>query len=626
MARGRSWPVAVGLVLFVVVLGALPHARFSLLLGQPTFFLSAYDEDLYAVWALVGGGPLLPHRFLSDAALMTLVRLCGGSWNLALIAADAVFPAVGAVLAWALVGRVTRRRLPRLAIALGLLFAQELFSFGCWTIWRLRDPIGLTAPDAAPWDLRAVRAALPEALTRLWPDYAGPFLTIFRTPEPQLSRILLFATLLLVLRLAAAEEERRTPVAALTPALALNAILAFTYFFQAAAIAGLEASFALALAVLGRRRGARRVGVLAAAGIVSVALGILAYHSGAESQTRAFASRLPVVTPATAGALAGLGVVVAEWRRGRRDPGLALASACFLTVLAVTNQQLVTGRMVSSRDWERSLDYPLVFVGAAIVGASLVRRWRVSERILYAMLGAGVLATVQSLVGAQQALFEEEYLARNLESVALQRAVEAVEARGVRPAVWILQKPELSLLLEVRLQRPFPHLLEAGEVFTHPVPSMSRPGGAWGARSRFARPLFEYFARESRTPAAVERLLAREADAGGGTFLTFLFALDEWWASMTDGRATQGRAVRTHLPDVREAYARYLQDEDACWARSAVVLTREGAADRARGRWTEAFLLEATVGPREAPPLMNMNAYLQAPPPGSAPPAPGACD
>ncbi len=41
MARGRSWPFAVGLVLFVVALGALPHARSSLLLGRPTFFLSA---------------------------------------------------------------------------------------------------------------------------------------------------------------------------------------------------------------------------------------------------------------------------------------------------------------------------------------------------------------------------------------------------------------------------------------------------------------------------------------------------------------------------------------------------------------------------------------------------------
>lgn len=79
----------------MAVLGALPHARFSLLLGQPTFFLSAYDEALFAEWALVGGGPPLPHRFLSDAALGLLVKLCGGSWNLALIAADVVFPAAG---------------------------------------------------------------------------------------------------------------------------------------------------------------------------------------------------------------------------------------------------------------------------------------------------------------------------------------------------------------------------------------------------------------------------------------------------------------------------------------------------------------------------------------------------
>ena len=195
MRPGRSWPHAAALVLFVVILGLLPHVRFSLLVGEPTHFFSAYDEDGYSLWALGGGGPHYPHRWLSSAALVLLSKLSGGSWNLALVLADAVFPAACAVLAWILVGQLTRRRLLRLSLALGLLFAQELFSLGCWTIWQTGDVLGVTTPDSPVYDLRVLREMGPRWLLWLWPDYASPFLTLFRTPEPQISRIVLFAML-----------------------------------------------------------------------------------------------------------------------------------------------------------------------------------------------------------------------------------------------------------------------------------------------------------------------------------------------------------------------------------------------------------------------------------------------
>jgi hypothetical protein len=608
-----SWPVAAALVAFVVALGALPHLRFSLLLGKATHFLSAYDEDLYAFWALAGGGPLLPHRFLSDAALRLLAASFGGSWGAALIAADLLFPAACAVVAWVLVGHVTRRRLPRLALALGLLFAQELFSLGCWTIWQLRDPLGIPSPDAVPLDLRAFRALLPEPLARLWPDYASPFLTLFRTPEPQISRILLLAALILALRVASGEEGRPALHRPLILAALLNALLGLTYFFQAVAIAGVEASFAAILWMLGRPRAARRVAVLAAIGLASVALGTLVYHVAPDAQARAFASRLPILSPSSLAALAGLAAAVVELRRGRRDALFALAVACLASVLVFTNQQLLTGRMVSVRDWERSVDYPLVFLAGSVLTASSVRRWRVSLPAVYGVLGALLALAGSALVTAQQRLFEEQYLARNLESVALQRAVEAVEARGVRPAVWALERPELSLLLQVRLQRRIPHLLEAADVFTQPIPPTTRAGGAWGSRSPFARRLFEHFARTVRAPAAIGRVLDLEADAGGGQYLTYLFALDEWWTAMTDGRALRRDAVRERIPEVRAAYAAYLEAGDPCWSRPAVVLTRQVASPRASARWDEDFLLETVVGPEDGPPLMNMNAFLQTP-------------
>jgi hypothetical protein len=96
---------------------------------------------------------------------------------------------------------------------------------------------------------------------------------------------------------------------------------------------------------------------------------------------------------------------------------------------------------------------------------------------------------------------------------------------------------------------------------------------------------------------------------------------------MTDGRRTRSAEVRARIPEITDAYARYLETGDPCWSRPVVVLTRQAAADRASERWEETPLVEATVG-RDRP-IMNMHAYLQtlsarnAAGPGAA--APGDC-
>ncbi len=80
---------------------------------------------------------------------------------------------------------------------------------------------------------------------------------------------------------------------------------------------------------------------------------------------------------------------------------------------------------------------------------------------------------------------------------------------------------------------------------------------------------------------------------------------------MTDGRGTRSADVRARIPEISDAYARYLETGDPCWSRPVVVLTRQAAADRVSERWDETLLVEATVG-RDRP-IMNMHAYLQTP-------------
>ena len=612
LTPGRSWPHAAALVLFVAVLGLLPHFRFSLLVGEPACFFSAYDEDGYALWALAGGGPHYPHRWLSSAALVLLSRLGGGSWSLALVLADVVFPAAGAALAWVLVGQLTRKRLLRLALALGLLFAQEFLSLGCWTIWQAGDVLGVTGPESPVYDLRSLRETGPGWLLGLWPDYASAFLTPFRTPEPQMSRILLFAMLAALLSACQGSADRRPSRSLVTLGLLLNAGLAVTYFSQAAAIVVFEGLLTLALLVSRRTGLARIVGVFAAAGGLSLLLGVLAYSSDRNALGLVFASRLPVLTPSVVGALAGLVLLTTVLRRASSRDLYPVAIACFGSVLVLTNQQLLTGRMVLVATWERYVDYPLLFLGAAIVAAWLLRA-RVSLPALYAFAGAALVLMGTSLLQAQDRLFQHEYLAANLESVAMRRAVEAVEARGYRGATWMLVEPAAALMLQVRLERRIDHLLDVTRLLERPVAPLARSDGAWGLESPYQHEVFEYLARRPRTPPAVARVLKEESEGrlGVGDILRFLFDYRDFWAPMTDGRSTRTDDVRARIPEVSEAYARYLEAGDPCWSRPVVVLTRQAAVDRASDRWDETLLVEATVG-RDRP-IMNMHAYLQTP-------------
>jgi hypothetical protein len=606
----RCWPFAVALALFVATLGLLPHLRFSLLVGEPAYFFSAYDEDQYSLWALAGGGPLFPHRWLSSAALTLLAKLAGGSWSLALMLADAVFPAACAWLAFHLAGQLTRRRLLRLSLALGLLFAQELLSFGCWTIWQSGDVLGVTRPESPVYDVRSVRESAPRWLQAVWPDYASPFLTQFRTPEPQISRIVFFALLAGLLAACRDPAEGRPARAPVVLGLLANAVLAGTYFSQAAAIVVVEGLLGVTLLACRRSSLARVVLTLALVGGASLAVGALAYWSHGNALGLSFPSRLPVLTPAVVGSLAGLLVLGTVLRRSWDRDVLPVAVACFGTVLVLTNQQLLTGRMVLSGTWERYVDYPLVVLGWAIVASRLLRGAGVGLPALHAAAGAGLLLVASALLEAQDRVFENEYLTANLESVAMRRAVEAVEARGVRDATWLLAEPARSLMLQARLERRVDHLLDITSLFERPVDPLAKPEGAWGVRSPHRREVFEYLARRPRTPSAFARVLEEESEGGVGDLLRFLFDYRDFWAPMTDGRALRSAEVRARIPEIRDAYARYLEAGDPCWSHPVVVLTRQAAADRVCERWDETLLVEATVGPPDRP-IMNMHAYLQ---------------
>ena len=201
----------------------------------------------------------------------------------------------------------------------------------------------------------------------------------------------------------------------------------------------------------------------------------------------------------------------------------------------------------------------------------------------------------------------------------MKRAVESAAVRAHPEALLVLQEPELSLLLQARLNRHANILVDVAEVFVRQVDPLEKADGEWGRRSRFKRELFEYFARMGRTPARFARNLLEGVETGSGGALFFLFDLKDWWPPITDGRRTRPEEIRARLPEIGQDYEQYLEAGDPCWTRPAIVLTRQSPADRRTGRWNETFLVEATVGTEG--PIMDTRALLQTP---SSPPLAGA--
>ena len=236
----------------------------------------------------------------------------------------------------------------------------------------------------------------------------------------------MLAALIVACRVAPGERPSRT---LLTLGLPLNAGLAGTYLSQAAALVVFEGLLCLALLACRRTSLARIVGVLAAVGAASLLVGALTFWSDPNAIGLTFASRLPVLTPSVIGAALGLLLLATVLRRSRSRDLYPVAAACFGSVLVLTNQQLLSGRMILVGTWERYVDYPLVFLGAAIVAAWLLRGARVGLPALYAVAGAALVLMSSVLLKAQDRLFQHEYLVANLESVAMRRAVEAVEAQ-----------------------------------------------------------------------------------------------------------------------------------------------------------------------------------------------------
>lgn len=517
-------------VLAFVALGLWQHLYFSYSVGEPAFFKNAYDEDTYVLFPF-GPGGVRPDRLLSGAITTTLLWLFHGSYSFTLIALDSLLPPLVFLAAY-FAGAVIFARFPaRCLFALVLVFSSDLFSLGSVASY----------PGPFP-TLDQFRALVGSTYV---PPIETSYLGLYRSPEPQVSYVIGFLFIGLLARIVLRDDGTTTRRETIE-LIIIQALLMMCYALISYPLLLVEGCAAIILLLAGRRQKAILLTALFFASVIAA----FVFARMTLGTSFLFASRLPIVTVGVILALAlTIAFFILLWRRGRFDRQLMFGLAFAGVPLVLTNQQVLTGTMVSVKEFERYIDLPFVVVATGLLIAQL--RWRRGWR--NPAIALATMAVVVAFVSISSYRTYKFWLTDNLTSLAIARAVTAADASLDRDMRMVLDQPEYAPLVEARLGRPLHALLDYTDIFKNPI--LPSPGFR---PTPLAESLFEYWRQTGITPVAARAILEQETRQRGGYYTGFLFNVCEYWYPCTDGRSVKTEKITAAIPTVIDAYSAVL--------------------------------------------------------------------
>ena len=520
----------------LVVLGAWQHIYFSRSVGELAFFKNGYDEDTYFLipYGLAGWRP---DRMLSGAIVTAFTALFQGSYSTALITFDAIFPPAIFAAAYFAGGALSRDKLARVLFALVLMFSSDLFS------------LGSAASYPGPL-LTLSRFAHIVGEARV-PQIETSFLSIYRSPEPQIAYLVSFVFVGLLLRISfgrGISHNRANTVGFI----AVQVLLLGCYAIITYPLMLIEGAIGVVLFLDGRRREATFLCSLCA---ISIAVMMVAAKAAlGPLSTAVFANRAPTVTMSAlfATILIAIILMLAVYDR-RAWSRLAIAFLFAAMPLALTNQQILTGTMVSVRDWERTINLALIVVAAGIVLSTLDLKFR-GQRWITSI----AIVLVGIFVARASERTYQLWLPDNQKSLAIARALKAAWPKLPQGVRWVLYQPEFAPFVRARLGRElgnqFHPVIDYTEVFETPIPSTPN-----FTPTRLSASLFEYWKEVKVSPEQVSNILMEEARARSGYYSAFLFNLCEYWSPCSDGRHVETAKITAAIPSVVDAYEGYLK-------------------------------------------------------------------
>ena len=559
MSRRIDWALLILVVTLLVCLGAWQHLSFSWRVGELAFFKNAYDEDSYVLF------PYLLHTTRLDRALSTLLlhtirTAAGGTFDAVFIVADTILPAMAFLASYCLTSQLFRTIEMRVCWALLIVFAPDLLSLGSST--------SLTSAFFPLAWFRSLFGALGETLV---PPIDTSYLNILRTFEPQLAYVVGFSFAALLIRFTFDKKTAPTRggIAALA---AVQCLLLTTYSLVGYPLILLELYAAIILLIVGSRRHAL---ILMSLFGISLLIVTFAASLTLKSQNFVFASRMPSISTGTIGSvLLSSFILVVLWRRSFNDRALWLALGFSGMPALLMNQQILTGLMVSTKDWERYINHPLLAIGAAILCSSFAATRSFgfvedSHRIAAVIAAAAILLFAFDSGRRTSA----GWTSINVNSLAMARAIDAASDQLTPHVVMVLADPSLASLIAVRREGKRGFLIDYTDVFLDLIPTFDLTDFKI---TKHGIRMFTYWKLSGTSPADAEQLLQKEAATRAGYYSAFFFNICDYWYPCSDNRAVKTHLIEQLIGVVVGRYRQFLSDPaDKMTARYLLVTTEK---------------------------------------------------
>ncbi len=582
----------ISMALLIGLIGIMPHTFFSLQLREFNYFKSAYDEDYYIVQAIQGNIQL--YRLASSILTRIIYFLVGNNFEKTLVVADFIFPFLCSISAILVASVLVNGTFQRILIVLFLLFGQELLSLGSSAIWS--DPTKM-------WSLSFLRSQFPSWGETIIPDYFTSYFSLFRSPEPQISWILLYCYLGF---LAKYFTNPKIPLGRWhfrVTLLLLDTLLAFSYIFISFPLIILKFIFGTSLYLLGQKRTSIYMTASGFYVLVLILMGHLSSFQNSDSTSSfslIFSSRLPILTPSVLFSFLGFIVIVLFWQKQyvKNKNVLIISAICLGMPVLLTNQQIITGIMISTKEWERYTNYQFLVFGVSLFLSSVnLDRAKVVERIQNFIIIILVLYLSGLIVVGQHTTYKQWY--GNNELVVVQKRVlnKVINNSQYSQAQVLIEKPGLEPTLAIKLNKEIKFITDYRDIFMHPVLDMSTNGSIPSNQSLHKENLFEFFARTAKTPSEVSKILRDEAKQKTGWHLGFFFSFKDFWYPATDNRGVKQDEILKNINLIVSAYTEYLNNFNSRWFKTTLLLSDTSPEKIRRNPiWSNYLLAEGIAG------------------------------
>lgn len=596
--------IIIGTAFIIGMMGIMPHVVFSINMGEISYFKSAYDEEYYILQAIGLGSR--PDRLISAFFVKIIYLIAGRNVEHTLIIADFIFPIFCYIAAFFLASVIVSGALQRILLALLFLFGQEFLSLGSSAIWNDETTI---------WNLSFWRSQFGSWGEMIIPYYSTAYFSLFRSPEPQVSWIVLFGYLGFFVKYFINQRHGALRWNGILSLFVLDTLLAFSYIFIALSVEITKFIFAIYLWLVGNKKASLYISSSCLYWlIITLTIYLTDLNEAISSTSFVFHSRLPIVTPSVLLSILMIfiAIILIFIRKKNKNNYELFLSVVTLTMpVILTNQQIVTGMMISAKEWERYVNYPFFILGASLLFVSTInfKKREVALTFQKIIPLSLVLFLSYLLFIGQGNTWDHWYRLNELVTAQKRTLVEVIDKFQFNKIKVLMEQPGREPLLGLRLndnKYEIYFIVDYNEIFANPISDMTAQGGLPHNQSKHRYNLFEFFARTAKTPSEVFSILENEAMQKSGFNLAFLFSFNDYWFPATDSRLVRKNAILANLDSIVSDYTKYLQEPKLSWFDTTILLSEKSPEELpVNPIWINRLLLEGIAG------QSKVYAYLQ---------------